>query len=152
MREPTLLAILLVCALQVACGGTPETPEGQVRAKLAEMEAAAETGDVGAFKALLSERYEDAIGNDKQQMTAFVTFQVLRHQRGREVIVRLRDVQLIDETRAAVTAHIGLAGGGATSALRGSVYALDLDFEHEDDGEWRVTWAQWQRAAPGELL
>ena len=152
MRDPARLAVLLAFVLFAACSGAPDTPEGQVRARLDAMEVAAEEGDVGAFKDLLSERYEDAMGHDKQQMSQYVTFQVLRHQRGREVLLRLRDVQVVEPTRAVVTAHVGFAGGGATTALQGSVYSLDLDFEHEEDGEWRVTWAQWQRAAPGELL
>jgi len=141
-----------VVLLLGACAAEPETPESQVRARMAELEQAAEDGDVGAFKALLSEHYEDAFGNDKQQITRYVAFQVLRHQRGREVILRLRDVQLIEDGRAAVTAHIGLVGAGATAALRGTVYALDLDLVHEDDGQWRVVWAQWHPAAPAELL
>ena len=153
MGEAVRLATLLACTLLLACGaGEPETPEGQVRARLAELEAAAEAGDVGAFKELISERYQDAYGHDKQKLSAYVTFQVLRNQRGREIILRLRDVQILDPGRAAVVAHIGMAGSGAASALRGSVYALELDFEREPDEEWRITWAQWKPAAAAELL
>ncbi len=153
MGDAMRLAILLTCTAALACGAAePETPEGQVRARLAEMEAAAEAGDVSLFKALISERYQDAYGHDKQKLSAYVTFHVLRNQRGREIILRLRDVQILDAHSAAVVAHIGLAGAGAGSALRGSVYALELDLEREADEEWRITWAQWKPAAAAELL
>ncbi len=153
MNDVTRLAVLLACTILLACGaGEPETPEGQVRARLAEMEQAAEAGDVGLFKELISERYQDALGHDKKQLSSYVTFHVLRNQRGREVILRLRDIEIVDPERAAVVAHIGLAGSGATSALRGSVYTLDLDLEREEDESWRITWAQWEPAAPAELL
>ena len=153
MGDAIRLAILLTCILILACGaGEPDTPEGQVRARLAQMEEAAETGDVGTFKELVSERYQDAYGHDKQRLSAYVTFHVLRNQRGREVILRLHDVQMLDGGRAAVVAHIGLAGAGAASALRGSVYALELDLEREADDEWRITWAQWKPASAAELL
>ena len=147
------LVVPLACTLILACGaGEPETPEGRVRAQLAQLEAAAEAGDVGDFKELISERYQDAYGHDKQKLAAYVTFQVLRNQRGREVILRLRDVQILDPGRAAVVAHIGLVGTGPSAALRGSVYALELDLELEADEEWRITWAQWKPAAAAELL
>jgi hypothetical protein len=153
MNDATRLAVLLACTILLACGALePETPEGQVRARLAEMEQAAEAGDVGEFKELISERYQDALGHDKQRLSSYVTFHVLRNQRGRQVILRLRDVEVIDPTRAAVVAHIGLAGSGASSTLRGSVYLLELDLEREADETWRITWAQWKPAGAAELL
>ncbi len=153
MGDAIRLAILLACTLLLACGASePLTPEGQVRARMADLELAAEAGDVGELKELISERYLDAYGHDKQRLSSFVTLHVLRNQRGREIILRLRDVQILDAHSAAVVAHIGLAGAGAGSALRGSVYALELDLEREADEEWRITWAQWKPAAAAELL
>ena len=152
-RRPLVALFLgLILIALGGCGSEPDTPEGQVRMRIGEMEAAAEAGDIGTFKELVSERYNDPYGNDKRLLTSFVTFHVLQNQRGREVIVRLREVQLVEPSRAAVSAHIGLAGAGASSALRGSVYALELDLEQEEDEEWRITWAQWKRAGAGELL
>jgi hypothetical protein len=139
----TLAATALGCA-------EPETPESRVRAALAEIEAAAEAGDVGAFGELVSDAYRDGYGHDKRALADYVRFHVLRHPRGREVILRVRDIQLTSETTASVMAHAGFAGAGQ-DALRADAYALDLDLALEDDA-WRVTWAQWRPVAPAELL
>lgn len=121
-----------------------------MHAALAAIEAAAEQGDVGAFDELVSESYQDAHGHDKRQLTDTLRIHVLRHPRGREVILRIRDLRLTSASTASVVAHAGLAGAGE-STLRADAYALDLDFALEDD-VWRVTWAQWRPAAPAELL
>ncbi len=142
-------AAALACLLAAGCA-EPETPEAQVRAALDAIEAAAEAGDVGAFDELVSEAYADGYGHDKQQLADYVRFHVLRHPRGREVILRVRDVQLTSETTASVMAHAGFAGA-AQSSLSADAYALDLDLALEDD-EWHVTWAQWRPVAPAELL
>lgn len=143
------LRLALATALLAGCS-EPETPESRVRAALAEIEAAAESGDVGAFRELVSEQYGDAYGHDKKALADTVRFHVLRHPRGREVILRVRDVQLTSESSASVMLHAGFAGAGQ-STLHADAYAIDLDLALEDD-EWRVTWAQWKPAAPAELL
>jgi len=137
-------------ALTCAACSEPETPESRVRAALAEFERAAEEGDVGAFDDFVSASYQDAYGNDKQRLADFVRLHVLSYPRGREVILRVRDVQLTSPSTASVMAHAGFAGAGE-STLHADAYALDLDFALEDD-EWRVTWAQWRPVAPAELL
>lgn len=144
-RELALAAMLLAGAC-----AEPETPESQVRTALSALEAAAEAGDVGAFDELVSATYQDGEGHDKQQLADFVRFHVLRHPRGREVILRVRDVQLTSDSTASVVAHAGFAGADQ-STFSADAYALDLDLAREDD-VWRVTWAQWRPAAPAELL
>ena len=142
------LALLLVGL--VACGGgDPETPEGRVRALLAQLEVAAEEGDVGAFKEQISERYADDYGNDKQSLAAYITFNVMRSQR-RHVVLRVREILIRDGKLAQVTLHAGLAGSGG-DLTRADVYEIDLDLEDEG-GDWRLVWAQWKRGAPTDLL
>jgi hypothetical protein len=150
-RSCAAIARLALCAalLASACSA-PETPEARVRAALAAMEAAAEQGDVGAFDELVSATYQDALGHDKRRLADYVRMHVLRHPRGREVILRVRDVQLTSANTASVAAHAGFAGA-AERALHADAYALDLDLALEDDA-WRVTWAQWRPVAPAELL
>ena len=150
------MTLALVCALLagaasglLACGGEPETPEAQVRALLAEVEAAAEAGDVGAFKERVSERYEDPYGHDKRALGAFVALQMMRNRGGREIVLRVRDVTLPEPTRALVVAHVGLLGSGG--GLRADTYRVEFDLALEGE-TWRLTWAQWRRASPGELL
>ena len=145
-----LAALTLALALGAGACGDPETPEARVRAAVASLEQAAEQGDVGAFETLVSERYRDAYGHDKRGLAGFVRLHVLRHPRGREVILRVRDVRLTSASTASVVAHAGFAGA-SPRALHADAYAVDLDLALEGD-DWRVTWAQWRPAAPAELL
>lgn len=147
MRPAACLIALLVLA---GCGRQPETPEARVRAALSALEAAAEAGDVGAFRDLVSERYQDPYGHDKQGLTSFLALEVMRSGRGREVVMRVREVKLVSPTRAAVALHVGLAGAGG-SRLRGEVYRVELDMGLED-GAWRLIWARWEPAPPSALL
>ena len=136
--------VLLAC---LGCGARP-TPEQEVRAVLAALEAAAESGRAGDFTELVSARYESPLG-DREKLRAFVAFHVMRSGRGREVIVRVRDLSFPEPTRAAVTLAVGLAGAG--SRVSAEVYAVDLDLAREADA-WRVAWAQWRAAPATDLL
>jgi hypothetical protein len=148
---PRILAFAAIAAaLTAAACSDPETPESRVRAALAEFELAAEEGDVGAFGEFVSASYQDAYGHDKQRLADFVRLHVLSHPRGREVMLRVRDVRLTSPSTASVMAHAGFAGAGE-STLHADAYALDLDLALEGDA-WRVTWAQWRPVAPAELL
>jgi hypothetical protein len=144
------LAGVLVAAL-CGCGAPAETPEQEVRAALGALEAAAEAGDAGAFTDLVSADYQDPYGHDRERLRAFVAFHVMRSGRGREVIVRVRDVRIEpgDPTRAAITLAVGLAGAG--SRVSADVYAVDLDLVREAE-VWRVAWAQWHAAPATDLL
>lgn len=144
------LALVAARGAWLAACAEPDSPEAQVRAALAELEAAAEAGDVAAFGERISDSYQDALGHDKQRLRDFVRFQVLRNPAGREVVLRVRDVRLTSDRTASVMLHAGLAGAGE-GALRGDAYAIDLDLGLEDD-VWRVRWAEWRPAAPAELL
>ncbi|MBM4385326.1 MAG: hypothetical protein FJ091_18390 [Deltaproteobacteria bacterium] len=143
-------AAAALLAWVLACGGEPETPESRVRAALAALESAVEAGDVGAFSEGISPSYRDELGHDAQAVQSYLRFHVLRNPNGRELVLRIRDVQLTSAASASVMLHAGLAGAGE-SQLRANAYALDLDLALED-GEWRVVWAQWKPAAPAELL
>jgi hypothetical protein len=149
MISRTGTTLLLVALL--GCGAPPATPEQEVRAALAALEAAAEAGDAGAFAELVSADYEDPYGHDREKLRAFVAFHVMRSGRGREVVVRVRDVRIEpgNPARAAVTLAVGLAGAG--SRLGAEVYAVDLDLAREGDA-WRVSWAQWHTAPATDLL
>jgi hypothetical protein len=146
MKSRLAAALLLGAAL--ACGEA-KTPEQEVRAVLAALEAAAEGGQAGDFTELVSARYEDPYGHDREKLRAFVAFHVMQSGRGREVIVRVRDLQFPEPERAAVTLAVGLAGAG--SRLAAEVYAVDLDLAREDE-TWRVSWAQWRAAPATDLL
>lgn len=118
---------------------------------LDELEAAAERGAVSDFAALVSASYSDPYGHDREKLRAFVAFHVMQSGRGREVILRVRDVSFTDPTRAVVTLTVGFAGARGARGIGAEVYAVDMDLIREDEG-WRVSWAQWHATPPGELL
>ncbi len=147
---------LLVPILALAgCGGDPQSPEARIRAVLAALEAAAESGELGPWKEHVSERYADARGFDKEALVGFATLHVLRSSR-RHVFVRVRTIDVREPHRAEVTLAVALAGSrlatpGDAARLRADVYKVDLDLEDED-GRWRIVWAQWRPTAPADLL
>jgi len=148
MKRRALVLLLLVALL--GCG-RQATPEQEVRAVLGALEAAAEAGDASAFADLVSAAYSDPYGHDREKLRAFVAFHVVQSGRGREVVVRVRDVSFTDEARAVVILSVGLAGSRGAGGLAAEVYAVDMDLVREADA-WRVTFAQWRRAPATDLL
>jgi hypothetical protein len=147
------LGLALFALAAAACGGAPDTPEAQVRGVLGRLEAAAEEGDLAAFREHVSERFADDAGNDKASLLQLVAFHALRH-RGRHVVTRVRAVDLRAPARAEVTLAVGLAGRAAAGAgaLHADVWRVQADLEREPDGAWRVTWAYWKPGEPADLL
>jgi hypothetical protein len=143
-------------ASALTCGGDPLSPEEQVRAVIGEMERAAEEGDVSAFKAIVSESYEDPYGHDKRTLAAYVTFHVMRHTQ-RRFFARVHSVEIRDGGRAEVEVVAAISGRDVSSieqlaGLAADVYKIDVDLDDEGNGDWRVVWAQWRRTAPTDLL
>ena len=96
-----LVGLAGICFLMAAsaCGGDPLSPAEQVRSVIEGIEQAAEEGDVSAFKAVISESYEDPYGHDKRSLAAYVTYHVLRHTH-RRFFARVRSVEIRDSSRA----------------------------------------------------
>ena len=143
-------------ATALACGGDPLSPEEQVRTVIEGMEQAAEEGDVSAFKAVVSESYQDERGYDKRSLAAYVTFHVMRNN-NRHFFTRIRSIEIRDTGRAEVMLVAALTGSAISSpeelaGLRADVYKVDVDLDDEGEGDWRVVWAQWRRTAPTDLL
>jgi hypothetical protein len=154
--RPARLASICLLTVALACGGDPQSPEEQVRAVIGAIEQAAEEGDVSAFKAAISESYQDARGFDKRDLAAYVTFHVLRHTH-RRFFARVRSIDIRDGGRAEVVVVAAISGQEVSgleelAGLNADVYKIDLDLDDEGDGDWRVVWAQWRRTAPTDLL
>jgi hypothetical protein len=151
-------ATLCFCwmATLFACGGDPLSPEERVRAVIEAMERAAEAGDVSAFKALVSESYQDERGFDKRDLAAYVTFHVMRNT-NRHVFTRIRSVEIRESGRAEVVVIAAITGRDVSGpeelvGLNADVYKIDMDLDDEGDGDWRLVWAQWWPTAPTDLL
>jgi len=153
-----LARIASICWLgtALACGGDPLSPEEKVRSTIEAMEQAAEEGDVSAFKAMVSESYEDERGNDKRSLAAYVTFHVMRND-SRHLFTRIRSIEIRDSGRAEVALVAAITGSAISgpeelAGLRADVYRIDMDLDDEGDGDWRLVWAQWKTTAPLDLL
>jgi len=149
-----VLAVLLAVPLLLlgGCGGEP-TPEERIRALLAAAEQAAEARNTGDVMAFVAADYADARGNTRDDLRNYLRALFLRYQ---SVYLLVR-VAAIDagEGRAAITVFVAMAGQPLTEAnafmLRADVHRLDLVLA-ERAGEWRVTGADWRRAAREDLL
>ena len=140
------IALLGLCA----CASEPPSPEEQVRAVIAQAEAAAERKDLDALKALIAERYSDEYGNSKQNVTSLINLYFLQN-RSIYLFTRTDTLAFADSMQARASLLIAMAGqpiGDASvlSLARAALYRFDFTFADEGKGEWKVTRAAWQRA------
>ena len=143
------VAVALLSALVAACSGGESTPEERVRAVLAELEAAAEARDVGLLKPHISEAYKDESGNDRRALLGMATGHFMRNK-SVYLLVRVNDVVIVEPGKVQVDAFVALAGqpirdAAALPELRADLYRFDLRLRDED-GDWRVTAADWRPA------
>jgi hypothetical protein len=158
MTRPTrrLAALGLAAALLLGgCRGAPDGPDAQVRALVRDAVAAAERKDVGALRAMVSERYADDQGQDKRAIEALLRLHFLRNQ-SVHLYARVRSVTLAPPDRAQASVLVAMAGvpissGEQLPGLRADLHRFELELARED-GTWRVQRAAWQRAEAGEFL
>jgi hypothetical protein len=134
-------------SLLLGCSGDPESPEAQVRATLAEAEAAAEDRDVGFFEELLAEDYSDHRGRNRQEIINSTKFYFVRHQ-SIHVLSRIDSIEFPIPELAKVELVAGLAGRGKESSaldLEADAYRFELELRQDDAGDWRLIGASWRR-------
>jgi hypothetical protein len=128
-----------------ACGDS-QTPEAQVRATIAAIEAGAEARDVGDVMEHVSEQFRDGYGRDGKELSQYVRGYFIANQ-SIHLLSRIESIEFPtpDEARAKVT--VGMVGREAAAAnawsLAADVYDFDVTFMRED-GQWKVTHAKWR--------
>ncbi len=147
--------ILALVASVAGCSGDEASPEAQVRALLADAEAAAEAKDLAALKELVSESYADPSGNDKAEIGRLLTYNFFRNQTV-HLLTRVGPVELPAPQRARATVLMAMAGrpipdAAALVGLRADLYRFDFELAAED-GDWRVRSADWRRADAADFL
>lgn len=149
--------LLVVAVLAVAAWGCsePPGPEAQIRALIADMEAGAESGDIGPFKAALASSFQGEGGLDRARALNRVRLFLLG-RRSLHVLVRIREVTVTGEADARASVLVATAGRpmdspDALSAYRADVHQVRL-FLDRTGGEWRVYRAEWAPASVGELV
>ncbi|MFY2764967.1 nuclear transport factor 2 family protein [Arenimonas sp. MALMAid1274] len=129
----------LACLLLVACSTEP--PEAALRARIDQMQVAAEARDSAAVAEALSEEFAGPEGMDRDGFRRYLALVWLRN---REVGVQLGplDVALIGE-RATVEFTAAARGGEGWLPDRAQVYRVKTGWRLED-GEWKLLSASWE--------
>lgn len=154
-RWLVLVLILSVAVFTGACSSERDDPEAQVRARLAQAEAAAEKKDSGVLRRLISEKYSDSQGQDKKAVEAMWRYYFLRHT-SIHLLTRIQQIALPKPDMAQVVVMVAMAGQPIASAgelerLRADLHRFDISLVREH-GEWQVTRAEWRRAAFADFL
>lgn len=142
------LACALAVALAAGCGRPPSDPEARIRELLAAAESAAEQGDYDALAGWVAGDYGDSQGRDRRAVLLMVRGLLLRYPRA-ELVVTVRDIQVLSPELARVRLEVLAAGAGA-AGLRADAFPLELSLRDEGQG-WRVTRAEWGGRAGGGI-
>ncbi len=114
---------------------------------VAEAEAAAEARDASGLFELLSDDYRDPRGNGTEEIKRYLRGYLVMHQ-AIHLLVRIDEIELQAADLARLRATVAMLGREAEAAsawdLAMEVYEFDVTLARED-GEWRVTRAEWQR-------
>jgi hypothetical protein len=132
----------------LATGCAADDPEAEVRALLADAEAAAEARDAGFFGEILGESYRDTHGNDREEMLRMVRGYFIANQRI-EIVSRVDEVVIEGEDAARAVVHAGMLGRRAGAALLDGIDAELYRFELElvnEGGDWQIIGADFRRA------
>jgi hypothetical protein len=154
-RWPALIFLLSVTSFTGACSSGRDSPEAQVRALLVQGEAAAEKKESGVLRQLISEKYSDSQGQDKKAVEAVLRFYFLRNQ-SIHLFTRIRQISLPQPDLAQADLMVAMAGQPITDTeqlerLRADLHHFEITLAREN-GEWKVTRAEWRRAEFADFL
>jgi hypothetical protein len=118
--------------------------------------AAAGEGDLDSLADMVSERYRDPAGHGKAELLALVRFHV-RSERSLHLLEKVRSVrqtgpERIDVEMLLAAAAVPIDDLTAIDRFSGDLLFLEIAFEQESGGDWRVVEARWRRADPADLL
>ncbi len=142
------IPIALLSLLLAACG-PKQTPEAQVRAVIAQGEAAAEARDLAALMKLVAPEFRDEQVGGREELKQYLRGYLIMHQ-SIHLLTKVDSVELPYRDMAKVSLTVGTLGRDAVSAnaldLAADVYDVQLELQLQD-GDWRVTRASWRPAA-----
>lgn len=154
-RWPMLIFLLIVVSITGACSSERDSPEAQARALLAQGEAAAEKKQSGILRQMISEKYSDSQGQDKKTVEAVLRYYFLRNE-SIHLFTRIQQIAIPGPDVAQAAVMVAMAGQPIADAaelerLRADLYRFDISLAREN-GEWRVTRAEWRRAEFADFL
>jgi hypothetical protein len=137
---------LLLCALLYAplCACTDAaSPEAQVRAAIAGMEAAAEARDASDVMEFVAPEFRSAEGQGVEDLQRYLLGYLLAHQ-SIHLLTRIEELEFPVDGEAHVRLSVGMAGTGAAAGgweLATDVQQLDLVLRRQAD-QWLVVYAE----------
>jgi len=138
--------VSLLLPILTGCGSND--PDSELRELIERTEIAAEERQTSFFRQLLSDRYTDVRGNDRDGMIDIIRGYFLTHQ-SLEIVLRIESIELIGDDAAEMSLLAGVlgqrAGASLLSGLDGRLYDLELELV-EDGGDWQVIGARWERS------
>lgn len=140
-------ALITASALSLVACSVEDSPEQQVRTAIAEIELAAEARDTSDVLEWLDPAYQDAHGNDVQEVQRLLRGYFLTNQ-SIHLLTRIEEMSFPHPDEARVTVRVAMVGREADASnawnLAGDLHRFELALISEG-GQWRVTWARWQR-------
>jgi hypothetical protein len=132
-----------------------DSPEAQVRALVAQGEAAAEKKESAVLRQMVSEKYADSQGQDKKAVDAILRYYFLRNQ-SIHLFTRIRQISFPQPDLAQADVMVAMAGQPITDTeqlerLRADLHRFEITLAREN-GEWKVTRAEWRRAEFADFL
>jgi hypothetical protein len=145
-RPLTLLPALLAAVLLAACGPSG-TVEEQIRARIADMEAAGEAGERGAFMGFVADGFEAqdrAMNRDD-----FRRFMFLQFSRQRRVQAQVFPITVEAQGPNLATARfkVLVTGGGGLIPEDGQLFDVETQWML-DGGDWLLWRADWRPLGP----
>jgi hypothetical protein len=153
-RWPLLIFLSSVMFFAGACS-SGDSPEAQVRALLAQGEAAAEKKESAVLRQMVSEKYSDSQGQDKKAVDAILRYYFLRNQ-SIHLFMRIRQISFPQPDLAQADVMVAMAGQPITDTeqlerLRADLHRFEITLAREN-GEWKVTRAEWRRAEFADFI
>ena len=146
---PLLVAVLLMAAFS-ACS-PPLTVSQQVIAAIREMETRIEDGERRQFIKHVSEDFSGQNGQlNRQQLMGLVIYQLNRHQRLHAQLFPI-SVNETGEQTASANFRALITGGRGWIPDQGQVYDFETLWRYQD-GEWKLTNANWNPVPLDEIL
>ena len=155
-RSPVLVALLTVMLSVAACSSEQDSPEVQVRALLEQGEAAAEKRETGILRRMISEKYSDSQGQDKKAVEGLLRYYFLRNE-SIHLFMHIRQITIPRPDVAQAIVMVAMAAQPIADVeqierLRADLHRFDLSLAREENGEWKVTRAEWRRAEFTDFL
>jgi hypothetical protein len=148
---PVYRSLLLTTVAILSACGDADSPERQVRQVIAEMTDAAEARDVGELVQHLSLEYRDAHGRTPDEVARYVRGYFIANQ-SIHLLTRVEDIEfpMLGEARARVmvvafSREADAASQLVTQGKNVEAHEFKLALRREEDGEWKVHFAEWGR-------